>query len=54
VLAVAFGLAATISVSVWCAFGALMARLIRTDAQWRGLNIALAVLLALSIVQVWF
>lgn len=54
VLAIAFGLAATISVSVWCTFGTLMARLIRTEAQWRGLNTALAILLALSIVQVWF
>lgn len=52
-LALAFGFAASVSVSLWCTAGTLMARLIRTEAQWRGLNMVLGVLLALSIVPMW-
>lgn len=52
-LAFAFGLAATVSVSLWCTAGTLMARLIRTEAQWRAVNMMLGVSLALSIVPMW-
>lgn len=52
-LALAFGFAATVSVSFWCTLGTLMARLIRTEAQWRVVNIALGFLLALSILPMW-
>ncbi|HEV2504990.1 MAG TPA: LysE family translocator [Mesorhizobium sp.] len=52
-LALAFGFAASVSVSLWCTAGTVMARLIRTEAQWRGLNMVLGVLLALSIVPMW-
>lgn len=52
-LAFAFGFAATVSVSLWCTAGTLMARLIRTEAQWRAVNMLLGVSLALSIVPMW-
>ena len=46
-------LAAALSLSVWCAAGLLMARVLRTEAQWRVVNMALGVLLALSILPMW-
>ena len=49
----AFGLAATLSLSLWCAAGLMLARLLRGDRQWRIVNAALGVLLALSIVPIW-
>jgi threonine/homoserine/homoserine lactone efflux protein len=52
-LALAFGLAAALSLSVWCAAGLLMARVLRTERQWRVVNMALGVLLALSILPMW-
>lgn len=52
-LALAFGFAATVSLSLWCTAGTLMARLIRTEMQWRAVNIVLGALLALSIVPMW-
>ena len=48
-----FVVAASLSLSLWSAGGALLARIIRTDFQWRVLNIFLAVLLALSILPFW-
>ncbi|MDH6230257.1 threonine/homoserine/homoserine lactone efflux protein [Mesorhizobium soli] len=52
-LAATFGIFATISLSMWCVTGLLLARLLRTDGQWRALNISLAALLAASIVPIW-
>ena len=52
-LGVVFGLAAALSLSLWCVAGLLLARALRTEAQWRALNIALGVLLAVSIVPIW-
>ncbi len=52
-LGCAFGVAATLSLSFWCAVGLLLARLLRTDAQWRALNIILGILLVISIVPMW-
>ncbi len=49
----AFGLAAAVSLSLWCMAGLLLARLLRTERQWRVLNAALAVLLAVSIIPMW-
>ncbi|PTM38665.1 LysE family translocator [Bosea sp. 124] len=49
-----FGLCALISLSAWCAAGFLLARALRTDRQWRILNIVLGILLAASIVPMWF
>ena len=52
-LGVVFGAAAAASLSVWCLAGQLLARLLRTDGQWRVLNALLAVLLVASILPMW-
>ena len=52
-LGAAFGLAAAASLSLWCAAGLVLARLLRTERQWRMLNAALGVLLAISVVPMW-
>ena len=52
-LAAAFGIAATVSLVLWCAAGQLLARVLRSDRQWRILNSVLALLLALSIAPMW-
>ncbi|RWH69718.1 LysE family translocator [Mesorhizobium sp.] len=52
-LGTVFGLAATFSLSLWCAAGTLLARLLKTERQWRALNIVLGLLLAASILQMW-
>ena len=49
----AFGLGATLSLSLWCAAGLMLARLLRGDRQWRIVNAALGALLALSVVPIW-
>ncbi|TIW67960.1 MAG: LysE family translocator, partial [Mesorhizobium sp.] len=48
-----FGLAAALSLSLWCVAGTLLARLLKTQRQWRALNIVLGLLLAASILQMW-
>ena len=52
-LGVAFGLAACGSLALWCALGALLARLFRTPRHWRMLNVAMGVLLAASVIPTW-
>lgn len=52
-LAVAFGLAAAASLLLWCLAGRVLARLLRSERQWRALNALLALLLATSIVPMW-
>ncbi|MGF6756704.1 LysE family translocator [Paraburkholderia sp. GAS42] len=49
----AFGIAAVVSLSLWCVAGMVLARLLQTPRQWRVLNVALGVLLAASIVPMW-
>lgn len=53
-LGFAFGVAATLSLSLWCTAGFLLARLLHTEMQWRILNAALAALLTTSIPPMWF
>ncbi len=53
-LGCAFGVAAMLSLSLWCVAGLLLARLLRSDAQWRALNLALGLLLVVSIGTMWF
>ena len=53
ILGVSFGVAAIFSLSLWCAAGLLLARLLRTDGQWRMLNALLGALLAASIIPMW-
>ena len=50
----AFGLAAALSLSLWCIAGLLLARLLRTERQWQALNTVLGLLLAVSIVPMWW
>lgn len=52
-LGATFGVFAAFSLSLWCAAGLLLARALRTEAQWRTLNIALGTLLAASILPMW-
>jgi len=52
-LGLTFGAAAAASLSVWCTAGLLLARWMRTDRQWRTLNVALGILLAASIIPMW-
>lgn len=52
-LGISFGIAAMVSLSVWCVAGLLFARLLRTDLQWRLLNRTLALLLVMSIIPMW-
>ncbi|MBZ9764388.1 LysE family translocator [Mesorhizobium sp. CA8] len=52
-LGAVFGLTAAFSLSLWCVAGTLLARLLKTERQWRALNIVLGLLLAASILQMW-
>ena len=52
-LGLTFGIAAAVSLSLWCLLGQLLARALRTDGQWRALNAALGALLVASIVPMW-
>ena len=52
-LGAVFGLAAALSLSLWCVAGTLLGRLLKTRRQWRVLNIVLGLLLAASILQMW-
>ena len=49
----AFGAAATLSLSLWCMAGLMLARLLRDDRQWRIVNATLGAMLALSVVPIW-
>lgn len=53
VLGLTFGVAAAASLALWCAAGLVLARLLRSERQWRLLNLALGLLLAASIVPMW-
>ena len=52
-LGVTFGLCAAASLSLWCTAGLILARVLRTDVQWRAVNITLGMLLAASILPIW-
>lgn len=52
-LAAIFGVAAATSLILWCFAGQMLARMLRSDRQWRMLNMVLALLLAGSIAPVW-
>ena len=48
-----FAVAATVSLSLWCLGGTVLARVVRTPRQWMILNASLGALLALSVVPIW-
>ena len=53
VLGLTFGIAAALSLSLWCLAGGALAQLLKTSRQWRVLNALLAALIVLSIVTMW-
>jgi threonine/homoserine/homoserine lactone efflux protein len=53
ILGVTFGVAAAVSLLIWCMAGQVLARVMRRDWQWRALNIALGVVLVASIIPMW-
>lgn len=53
IIALVFGLAGAVSLSVWCAGGLLLSRLLTTERQWRAMNGLLALVLVLSIIPLW-
>lgn len=52
-LATVFAVFSALSLTIWCVGGLLLARLLRSERQWRVLNIALGLLLLASIVPIW-
>ncbi|MFS8049533.1 LysE family translocator [Rhizobium sp. BR 314] len=52
-LGLTFSLMAAFSLSLWCALGQLLARMLRAQWQWRALNLVLALLLVVSIISLW-
>ena len=53
VLGAAFGLAASVSLSIWCVAGLVLARLLRTERHWHAVNATLGALLAASVIPMW-
>lgn len=54
VLALTFGCAAMAAMLVWCLGGTLLGRMLKTDAQWFTVNLALAIVTIVSVATVWF
>jgi threonine/homoserine/homoserine lactone efflux protein len=48
-----FGLGASASLVLWCAVGIVIAKVLRTPAHWRVVNVTLSALLAASIIPTW-
>jgi threonine/homoserine/homoserine lactone efflux protein len=53
ILGLTFGVAAAVSLLIWCMAGQILARALRRDWQWRALNLTLGVLLLASIIPMW-
>lgn len=53
ILSLTFGTTASVSLVIWCLAGQMLARVLRSDGQWRMLNATLGVLLVLSIIPMW-
>ncbi|ANG98753.1 amino acid transporter [Brucella pseudogrignonensis] len=53
-LGLTFALFSAFALTVWCSVGILLGRLLKTVSQWRALNIVMGLLLALSVVPMWF
>ncbi|MBL4891414.1 MAG: LysE family transporter [Rhizobiaceae bacterium] len=52
-LGTVFGTAALLSLSLWCIGGQWLSLFLKTEQQWRYVNIALGLLLAISIIPMW-
>lgn len=53
ILAATFGGCGFIALSGWTLFGAMLARVLRTERQWRVVNAVLALMLIISIATFW-
>jgi threonine/homoserine/homoserine lactone efflux protein len=53
IVGTAFGLAAALSLTLWCLGGHWLARVLKTEIQWRAVNIVLGLMLAASVVPMW-
>lgn len=52
-LGTVFGVAALLSLTLWCIGGQWLSFYLKTEKQWRFVNIALGLLLAISIIPMW-
>jgi hypothetical protein len=52
-LSAVFGLAATLSLTLWCMGGRWLSCVLKTEMQWRIANVTLGLLLAASVVPMW-
>lgn len=52
-LGLTFSVMAAFSLTLWCALGQLLARMLSASWQWRALNLFLACLLVASIIPMW-
>ncbi len=52
-LGAAFGLAASLSLGIWCLAGLVLSRQLRTARQWHTVNAIFGAVLAASVVPVW-
>jgi threonine/homoserine/homoserine lactone efflux protein len=52
-LGAVFAVASSLALTFWCAGGLMLSRTLKTERQWRILNVTLAILLVLSIVPMW-
>jgi threonine/homoserine/homoserine lactone efflux protein len=48
-----FGVAAALSLTLWCTAGSWLSRMLKTESQWRVVNIILGLLLVASIIPMW-
>ncbi|MEF3365304.1 LysE family translocator [Methylocystis sp. 9N] len=53
IMATVFGICAAFSLSMWCAGGFLLSRMLRSERQWRVVNVSLGILLVISVIPLW-
>jgi threonine/homoserine/homoserine lactone efflux protein len=53
VLGAVFGSTAMLSLMLWCMGGQWLSRVLKTETQWRTVNVTLGLLLAASVVPMW-
>lgn len=52
-LGLSFGIAAWVSLTLWCCAGVVLGRMLRTSQHWRRFNLLMAALLIVSIIPTW-
>ena len=53
-LAATFGCAAMGAMVLWCLGGAVLGRMLKTDARWSAVNLVLSIATVISVATVWF